>query len=80
MDFSGPLKIQVQSRKKYILVIVDDYSRFTWTMFLKLNSERVDVLMTFFKMTKTKLNCLIVGIRSDCKIGYKNVNFDVFCE
>ena len=29
MDLCGPLKVYSKSEKKYILVIVDDYSRFT---------------------------------------------------
>nr|GEY13270.1 ribonuclease H-like domain-containing protein [Tanacetum cinerariifolium] len=33
MDLCGPMRIESISRRKYILVIVDDYSRFTWPMF-----------------------------------------------
>ena len=35
MDLCGSVKIQSRNRKMYILVVVDDYTRFTWTMFLK---------------------------------------------
>ena len=31
VDLCGPLKVQSRNKKKYILVIVDDYSSFTWT-------------------------------------------------
>ncbi|GKA20622.1 retrovirus-related pol polyprotein from transposon TNT 1-94 [Tanacetum coccineum] len=30
MDLCGPMRVASVNRKKYILVIVDDYSRFTW--------------------------------------------------
>ena len=30
MDLCGPLKVQNINGKKYIWVIVDDYSRYTW--------------------------------------------------
>nr|GFB68355.1 retrovirus-related Pol polyprotein from transposon TNT 1-94 [Tanacetum cinerariifolium] len=30
MDLCGPMRVESVNRKKYILVIVDDYSRFTW--------------------------------------------------
>jgi len=79
MDLCGPVKIQSRNGKKYILVIVDDYSRFTWTMFLKSKSETADVLMIFFKMIQTKLNCFIARIRSDHGTKFKNVKLDVFC-
>nr|GFA67464.1 retrovirus-related Pol polyprotein from transposon TNT 1-94 [Tanacetum cinerariifolium] len=35
MDFYGPLRVQKINGKKYILVIVDDYTRFTWVKFLR---------------------------------------------
>ena len=50
MDLCGPLKIQSRSGKKYILVIVDDYSRFTRTKFLSSKAETSDVLIVFLKM------------------------------
>ncbi|XP_049358857.1 uncharacterized protein LOC125823532 [Solanum verrucosum] len=78
MGLCGPVKIQSRNGKKYILVIVDDYSRFTWTMFLKSKSETTDVLMIFFKMIQTKLNCLI-AIRSDHGTKFENVKLDVSC-
>ncbi|GJR77993.1 integrase, catalytic region, zinc finger, CCHC-type containing protein [Tanacetum coccineum] len=35
MDLYGPLRVQSINGKKYIIVIVDDYSRFTWVKFLR---------------------------------------------
>ncbi|GJX20565.1 retrovirus-related pol polyprotein from transposon TNT 1-94 [Tanacetum coccineum] len=35
MDLCGPIRVQSINGKKYILVIVDDYSRFTWVKFLR---------------------------------------------
>nr|GEV36915.1 retrovirus-related Pol polyprotein from transposon TNT 1-94 [Tanacetum cinerariifolium] len=35
MDLFGPMQVQSINGKKYILVIVDDYSRFTWVKFLR---------------------------------------------
>nr|GEX10552.1 retrovirus-related Pol polyprotein from transposon TNT 1-94 [Tanacetum cinerariifolium] len=34
MDLCGPMRVSIINGKKYILVIVDDYSRYTWTLFL----------------------------------------------
>ena len=34
MDLCGPMRIQSINGKKYMLVIVDDYSRYTWVHFL----------------------------------------------
>ncbi|GJT43719.1 retrovirus-related pol polyprotein from transposon TNT 1-94 [Tanacetum coccineum] len=35
MDLCGPMRIQSINGRKYILIIVDDYSRFTWVKFLR---------------------------------------------
>ncbi|KAH0776458.1 hypothetical protein KY290_007869 [Solanum tuberosum] len=79
MDMCGPVKIQSRGGKKYILVIVDDYSRYTWTMFLRSKDETYDVLMIFVKMIQTKLNCKIAGIRSDHGTEFQNAKLDNFC-
>ncbi|GJQ89181.1 retrovirus-related pol polyprotein from transposon TNT 1-94 [Tanacetum coccineum] len=39
MDLCGPMRVQTINGKKYILVIVDDYSRFTWVKFLRSKDE-----------------------------------------
>ena len=59
MDLCGPLKVQCRNGMKYILVIVDDYSRYTWTRFLKSKAETAEELVVFFKMIQTKLNQVI---------------------
>ena len=48
-------------------------------MFLKSKSETAEVLMIFFKMIQTKLNYLIVGIRSHHGTEFENAKFDTFC-
>ncbi|GJT62190.1 putative ribonuclease H-like domain-containing protein [Tanacetum coccineum] len=35
MDLCGPMRVERINGKKYVLVIVDDYSRYTWTHFLR---------------------------------------------
>ncbi|GJZ87932.1 integrase, catalytic region, zinc finger, CCHC-type containing protein [Tanacetum coccineum] len=39
MDLCGPMRVASMNGKKYILVIVDDYSRYTWTLFLRSKDE-----------------------------------------
>ena len=79
MDLCGPLKVQSRSGKKYILVIVDDYSRFTWTRFLRSKAETPEELIVFFKMIQTKLNQAIAGIRSDHGTEFENSKIDQLC-
>nr|GFB35617.1 hypothetical protein [Tanacetum cinerariifolium] len=44
MDLCGPMRVASINGKKYILVIVDDYSRYTWTLFLGSKDETPEVL------------------------------------
>ncbi|GKB01423.1 retrovirus-related pol polyprotein from transposon TNT 1-94, partial [Tanacetum coccineum] len=39
MDLCGPMRVASVNGKKYILVIVDDYSRFTWVKCLRSKDE-----------------------------------------
>ncbi|GJW49594.1 retrovirus-related pol polyprotein from transposon TNT 1-94, partial [Tanacetum coccineum] len=45
MDLCGPIRVASVNGKKYILVIVDDYSRFTWVKFLRLKDEALDFII-----------------------------------
>nr|GEZ65486.1 retrovirus-related Pol polyprotein from transposon TNT 1-94 [Tanacetum cinerariifolium] len=39
IDLCGPMRIASINEKPYVLVIVDDYSRYTWVQFLRLKDE-----------------------------------------
>nr|GEV25409.1 retrovirus-related Pol polyprotein from transposon TNT 1-94 [Tanacetum cinerariifolium] len=53
------------NRKKHILVIVNDYSRFTWVKFLRSKDEAPDFIIMFLKMIQVRLKVLIRHIRTD---------------
>ncbi|GJW47826.1 retrovirus-related pol polyprotein from transposon TNT 1-94 [Tanacetum coccineum] len=55
MDLCGPMRIESINGKKYILVIVDDYSRYTWTHFLRSKDETPEVLKDILKMIQQNL-------------------------
>nr|GFA38609.1 hypothetical protein [Tanacetum cinerariifolium] len=52
MDLCRPMRVESVNGKKYILVIVDDYSRFTWVKFLRSKDETPDFIIKFLKMIK----------------------------
>ncbi|GJV86478.1 retrovirus-related pol polyprotein from transposon TNT 1-94 [Tanacetum coccineum] len=51
--------------KKYILVIVDDYSRFTWVRFLRSKDEAPDAIIKCIKNIQVRLNATIRNVRTD---------------
>nr|GFC54278.1 hypothetical protein [Tanacetum cinerariifolium] len=56
MDLCGPMRVKSVNEKKYIFVIVDDYSRFTWVKFLRSKDEAPDFIITFLKMIQVRIN------------------------
>nr|GEW35891.1 integrase, catalytic region, zinc finger, CCHC-type, peptidase aspartic, catalytic [Tanacetum cinerariifolium] len=59
MDLCGPMRVESVNGKKYILVIVDDYSRFTWVKFLRSKDEALDFIIKFLKMIQVRLKVLV---------------------
>jgi hypothetical protein len=49
MDLFGPIAYISIDRSKYCLVIVDDYSRFTWVFFLQEKSHTQETLKGFLR-------------------------------
>ncbi|GJT55981.1 retrovirus-related pol polyprotein from transposon TNT 1-94 [Tanacetum coccineum] len=58
IDLCGLMRVDNINGKKYILVIVDDYSRYTWTLFLKSKDETPEVLKEFLTMIQRNLQAL----------------------
>ncbi|GJV82534.1 retrovirus-related pol polyprotein from transposon TNT 1-94 [Tanacetum coccineum] len=65
MDLCGPMRVASVNGKKYILIIVDDYSRFTWVKFLASKDEAPNFIIKFLKMIQVRLNATIRNIRID---------------
>ena len=79
IDLFGPTKTTSQKGKRYGLVIVDDYSRFTWVMFLAHKDETFGLFQKFVKKVSIKKNTTILSIRSDRGIEFENSQFEKFC-
>ncbi|GJR44042.1 retrovirus-related pol polyprotein from transposon TNT 1-94 [Tanacetum coccineum] len=56
MDLCGPMRVESINRKKYVLVIVDDYSRYTWTYFLRSKDKTPTVLIDFLTLVQRGLH------------------------
>nr|GFC45420.1 hypothetical protein [Tanacetum cinerariifolium] len=65
MDLCGPMRVASINGKKYILVIVDDYSRFTWVKCLRSKDEAPYFIIKFLKMIQVRLKVPVYHIRTD---------------
>ncbi|GJS80377.1 retrovirus-related pol polyprotein from transposon TNT 1-94 [Tanacetum coccineum] len=72
MDLCGPMRVASINGKKYILVIVDDYSRFTWVKFLASKDEASDFIIKFLKMIQVRLNATVKNIHTDNRTEFVN--------
>ncbi|GJU95499.1 retrovirus-related pol polyprotein from transposon TNT 1-94 [Tanacetum coccineum] len=80
MDLFGPSAVRSYRGNHYTLVIVDDYSRYTWTRFLKDKTEAFDQFEIFSRKIQNQLGCSIVSIRTDHGREFDNeVQFGEFC-
>nr|GFA81850.1 hypothetical protein [Tanacetum cinerariifolium] len=73
MDLCGPMRVGSVNGKKYILVIVDDYSRFTWVKFLRSKDETPMFIIKFLKMIQVWLNVFVRPMRVKSVNGKKYV-------
>nr|GEV75025.1 retrovirus-related Pol polyprotein from transposon TNT 1-94 [Tanacetum cinerariifolium] len=80
MELFSPSAIRSYGGNRYTLVTVDDYSRYTWTRFLKDKIKAFDQFEIFSKKIQNQLGCTIVSIRTDDDKEFDNeVQFGGFC-
>ncbi|GJW50587.1 retrovirus-related pol polyprotein from transposon TNT 1-94 [Tanacetum coccineum] len=59
MDMYGLMRMESINGKKYILVIVDDYSRFTWVRFLRSKDEAPEAIIKCIKNIQVRINATV---------------------
>ena len=65
IDLFGPVSTASIYESKYGLVIVDDYSRWSWVMFLKSKDDSYDVFSKFSIQIQSEKELKILKVRSD---------------
>ncbi|GJV89011.1 retrovirus-related pol polyprotein from transposon TNT 1-94 [Tanacetum coccineum] len=72
MDLCGPIRVATINRKKYILVIIDDYSRFTWVYFLYTKDATLEIIKKFIAQVQLNYNAKVHKIQTDNDTKLKN--------
>jgi transposase InsO family protein len=80
MDLFGPIAYISIGRSKYCLVIVDDYSRFTWIFFLQEKSQTQETLKRFLRWAQNEFELRIKKIRSNNGTEFKNSQIEGFLD
>jgi transposase InsO family protein len=80
MDLFGPVAYLSIGGSKYGLVIVDDFSRFTWVFFLQDKSKTQGTLKRFLRRAQNEFELKVKKIRSDNGSEFKNLQVEEFLE
>ncbi|KAD7477395.1 hypothetical protein E3N88_00531 [Mikania micrantha] len=78
MDLFGPVRIMSMAKKKYCLVIVDDYSRFVWTFFLHSKDKAAKSIIHFVLYVEKQYSLPVKCVRSDNGTEFRNHILDEF--
>jgi transposase InsO family protein len=79
MDTVGPSQVRSMGGKWYVLVVVDDYSHYSWVFFLESKDEVFEHFRSLaLRLNNEHPNCLKV-IRSDNGTEFRNASFHEFC-
>lgn len=80
MDLFGPSRTLSLGGKRYVFVIIDDFSRFTWVIFLRHKSDCFTEFAKFCKLIQKQTSKSIIRIRSDHGGEFENESFSEFCD
>ncbi|WJX34371.1 hypothetical protein P8452_22493 [Trifolium repens] len=80
IDLFGPVNTASINGKKYGLIIVDDYSRWTWVKFLRTKDDTYEVFSIFCTQIQNEKDSKILKVRSDHGGEFENEPFEKFCE
>nr|GEZ53527.1 putative ribonuclease H-like domain-containing protein [Tanacetum cinerariifolium] len=80
MDLCGLMRVESINEKVYVLVVVDDYSRYTWVFFLHSKDEASDVIISFIKKTQVNLQLQVQRVRTDNDTEFKNKTLAKFID
>nr|GFA96419.1 hypothetical protein [Tanacetum cinerariifolium] len=78
MDLCGPMRVTSINGKRYVLVIVNDYSRYTWTHFLRSKDETPKVLIDFLRLVQRGLQAQVRVVRTDKGTEFLNLTLHAY--
>jgi transposase InsO family protein len=79
MDTVGPSQVRSMGGKWYVIVIVDDYSRYSWVFFLESKDEVFEHFQSLTLRLNNEYPNYLKVIRSDNGTEFRNASFDQFC-
>ncbi|GJR20554.1 zinc finger, CCHC-type containing protein [Tanacetum coccineum] len=79
-DLCGPIRPPTPSGKKYIFLLVDDYSRYMWVYFLTTKDQAFDTFKEYKKSTENELRTTLKMLRTDQGGEFTSNEFTQYCK
>ena len=79
LNLMGPTKIESLGGKRYIMVIVDDFTRYTWVILLRSKSDALKHIEALCTKLQNEKNMKIDRIRNDHGKEFENSYMESFC-
>ena len=79
MDLCGPMRVQSPGGARYIFVIGDEYSLFTWTLFLHSKDQVFSRFTDLVILLENSLSLQVRSIRSDHGTEFENNEMLSYC-
>ena len=80
IDLFGPTTYRSIGGNYYCLVIVDDYSRYTWVFFLNDKADTYDILKKFMTRAENVFDLKVKKVRSDNGSEFRNTRVEELCD
>ena len=79
IDLMGPVRVLSLGGKRYILVVVDDFTRYTWVVLLRDKAEAFEKMIHLCKKLQVEKGIVIARIKSDHGREFENIKLATFC-
>ena len=79
-DLCGPITPSTPGQKRYVFVLIDDYSRYMWTVLLEKKSEALDKFKRFRTVAEQETKMVLKTFRTDRGGEFTSHDFASFCE
>ncbi|GJY28076.1 retrovirus-related pol polyprotein from transposon TNT 1-94 [Tanacetum coccineum] len=80
MDLCGPMRVASINKKRYILVIIEDYYRFTWVRLSRSKDKALDAIIKCIKKIQVRLNATVCNVQTDNGTEFVNQTLYEFYE
>nr|GEZ00758.1 ribonuclease H-like domain, reverse transcriptase, RNA-dependent DNA polymerase [Tanacetum cinerariifolium] len=79
-DLCGPISPPTRSGKKYIFLLVDEYSRYMWVYFLSTKDQAFDTFKEYKKTIENELRTTLKMLRTDRGGEFTSNEFTQYCK